>query len=99
MIVKRLSPKGRSVRITFELPKDAASATLNVTGSFNDWDVASHPMRLLKGKGVWQRQISFKPGQKVEFRYFADGRHWINDGNADAYVPNPYFSENGVIDV
>ena len=97
MITKRLSPKGRSVRVTFEMPADLAQESICVVGSFNDWNKASHPMQLRKKRGVWQKNISFKPGQVVEFRYFVDGQTWINDGHADAYEPTPYFTDNGVL--
>lgn len=97
MIRKQVSRKGRSVRVTFELPSEIASERIAVAGDFNDWDTENHSMRLDEKRGVWKTSISFKPGESHEFRYFVDGRTWCNDETADGYAPNPYFSENCIL--
>ena len=97
MIEKKVSPKGKSVRVTFELPAEAASNSAAVVGSFNEWDISKHPMKLDKKKGVWTKSISFKPGDTVEFRYFVDERQWRNEEDADRYTATPFFSENSVL--
>ena len=97
MIAKKPSPKGKSVRVTFELPAESASNSAAVAGSFNEWDVTRHPMKLDKKKGVWTKSISFKPGETVEFRYFIDESEWRNEEQADSYAATPYFSENSVL--
>ena len=97
MITKKLSPKGKSLRLTFELPAEAAAESVAVAGDFNEWDVEKHPMKFDTKKGVWSKAISVKPGRAYEFRYFVDGANWVNDEAAEALVATPYFSENGVI--
>lgn len=97
MILKKISPKGRSVRVTFELPIEEAQHSVSVVGSFNGWDTAGHPMERNARKGVWSRGVSFKPGDTIEFRYLIDEHKWHNEPQADAYVPNPHYSENSVI--
>lgn len=97
MIEKKVSPKGKSVRVTFQLPEDAAQKSAAVVGDFNDWDPKQHPMK--KKNGVWQTAVSFKPGDTVQFRYYIDGETWRNDEQADRYTSNEYFSENGVLDL
>lgn len=97
MILKRVSPKGRSVYVTFELPIEDAQHSASVVGSFNGWDTAKHPMKRDDRKGVWTKGLSFKPGSRVEFRYFIDGHKWHNEPQADGHVPNPHYSENSVI--
>ncbi len=97
MISKRVSPKGRSVRVTFAVPAQLAKRSICIAGSFNDWDTESHPLRLDEKRGVWQRAISFKPGTEVQFRYFVDGHAWHNEAEADAWVPTPFFSDNSVL--
>ena len=56
-------------------------------------------MKLDSARGVWTRSISFKPGDKVEFRYLVDGHRWRNDEDADSYASTPYFSENSVLEL
>lgn len=99
MIEKQVSPKGKSVRVTFELPAEAAEKSVALVGSFNDWDVQKDTLKLNKKKGVWTKSISFKPGETVEFRYFVDEAQWVNDETADRYESTPYFSENSVIEL
>lgn len=97
MIEKKASPKGKSVRVTFQLPGDVAQDSVSVVGDFNDWDAQKNPMT--KKGDVWSTAISFKPGDTVHFRYYIDGQHWRNDEQADRYSSNEYFSENGVLDL
>ena len=97
MIAKKVSPKGKSVRVTFELPAEAATDSAAVVGSFNEWDINKHPMTFDKKKGVWTKSISFTPGETVEFRYFIDERQWRNEEEADGYTETPFFSENSVL--
>ena len=99
MIDKKASPKGKSVRVTFELPAEVAEKSVAVAGSFNDWDVEKDTLKLDKKKGVWTKSISFKSGETVEFRYFVDEAQWVNEEGADRYEATPYFSENSVIEL
>ena len=99
MIEKKTSPKGRSVRVTFELPAEVAAASVSVVGSFNEWNPEKHLMKLDGKKEKWTRSISFKPGDTHEFRYLIDGDSWRNDESADRYTANPFFCENGVLEV
>ncbi len=99
MVSKKTSPKGKSVRVTFSVPGDVADESLAVVGDFNDWDPRQHSMKLDKKNGVWTKSISFKPGTRLEFRYFADGTSWLNDEAADEYVPNGFLSDNSVVEL
>ncbi len=99
MIEKKASPKGRSVRVTFELPSEAASEKVAVVGDFNEWNPEKDKMKLDKKSGVWKKSISLKPGNEYQFRYFVDEREWRNDEEADGYAANPYYGENSVIAV
>jgi 1,4-alpha-glucan branching enzyme len=99
MIQKQASARGKSVKVTFELPSEAAQESVSVVGDFNAWDAEKDKMKLDRKKGVWTKSVSLKPSGSYQFRYFVDGRDWRNDDQADRYVANEYASENGVIDV
>lgn len=99
MINKKASPKGKSVRVTFELPADAANESVAVVGDFNDWDENKDVMKFDSKSGVWSKSISLKPGNTYEFRYLVDGRQWRNDENADGYAPNPHSGQNCIVSV
>lgn len=99
MINKKPSPKGKSVRVIFELPADAASDSVNVVGDFNNWDESKDSMKFDAKSGVWTKAISVKPGNSYEFRYLVDGQDWRNDEQADGYTQNPYHGQNSVVSV
>lgn len=99
MIEKKLSPKGRSMKVTFRQPASVADESIAVVGDFNDWDSARHEMKLSIKNGEWSRTISMKPGNAYEFRYLVDGREWKNDDQADRFVRNMFLGENGVLDL
>jgi len=97
MITKKLSPKGRSVRVKFTLP-EAAADRASIVGNFNGWDDSKHTMKFNKKAGVFEKEISFKPGDRLEFRYLVDGQ-WKNDDSADGYEPSGYLSENCIVEL
>lgn len=99
MIEKKMSPKGKSCRVTFELPADVAKESVAVVGDFNDWDKSKHQMSLDEKNGVWKTTVALKPGTAYQFRYFVDEREWRNDEQADRFVSNEFFSENSVIEL
>ena len=82
--------------VTFELPADVNAQTACVVGEFNDWNVESNPMT--RGKdGSFSVIVSLKVGQAYRFRYLLDDGRWENDPAADAYEPNPYGSDDSVV--
>ncbi len=98
MIKKAYSLTGRSCRVTFELLPDVRAQTACLCGEFNGWHETSRPMRRRKGGG-FTLTLSLKPGQPYRFRYLLDGERWENDWAADSYVPNPFASEDSVVQV
>lgn len=99
MIRKKLSSKGKTVRVTFQLPSDAATERVAIVGDFNDWNLEKDTMKLDEKSGVWKKSISLKSGNEYQFRYLVDGVAWCNDEEADGFAPNPYYSENCVLTV
>ncbi len=99
MIEKTVSPKGKSVRVLFELPAEVAHESVKVVGDFNEWNADKGAMTFDAKTGVWTKAISLKPGNRYEFRYLVDGQEWQNDEEADGYVPNPFSGHNCVLNV
>ena len=97
MIIKKVSPKGRSVRVKFVLPVLAADRA-SVVGNFNGWDDSKHKMKFNEKEGAFEKEISFKPGERLEFRYLVDGE-WKNDESADGFEPSGFFSQNCIVEL
>ena len=96
MITKKYSQDGKKCRVTFKLPVEINSETVQLYGEFTSW--VGQNMTKQK-KGSFTLSITLPAGHKYQFRYLLDGNSWENDTQADAFVPNPYGSEDSVLDI
>ena len=88
-------------KVTFKLSKDEAKNAdkVCIVGDFNDWDVATNPMKRLKN-GSFSYTVVLPKDAQYQFRYLLDDNQWENDRNADAYIPSPMsVDENSVLAV
>ena len=92
---KTYSKAGKTCRVTFELPANGDADSVALLGEFNDWDASRHELKKRKG-GRFSTTLSLEPGE-YRFRYLVDGKKWVNDPEADKYIPNMYGSEDSVI--
>ena len=99
MINKKYSPKGKSCKVTFELPADVATDQVAVLGEFNNWNTEENTMKLRKKDGKWACTVALKPGNTYQFRYLADGQNWLNEEKADGFEANVFGSQNSVIEL
>ena len=99
-LVKKYSKKKDTCKVTFTLPKEAVQGGKNVVlvGEFNNWNPAEG-IALVNKKNGYETVIELASGRKYEYRYLVDGRTWVNDFKADAYVPNSFGTENSVVTV
>jgi len=98
MIKKTYFRDGQSCRVTFRVPEERNATRVNLVGEFNDWDIISDPMRKRRD-GSFSLTLSLTPGNSYRFRYLVDDTTWENEPEADAYVPNPYGTEDSLIHV
>lgn len=100
-ITKSFLKTRASCKVKFRLtPEEARGASeVFLVGDFNDWSDTSHPMKLLKD-GSFSLEIELPLGQDCQFRYRTGDNMWLNDPEADAYVPCAYAStENSLVKV
>ena len=98
MIKKSYSKTGRSCRVTFDVEADQSVKVAALCGDFNAWDTTSTPMKRRKD-GKFSVTVSLSPGQPYRFRYLLDGAQWENDADADRHLPNPFGSNDSVIEL
>lgn len=68
-----------------------------VLGDFNNWDPTDAAMRKVKD-GSFTKTIDLEVGNEYQFRYLVDGARWLNDAEADKYVPSGVAAEeNGIV--
>jgi 1,4-alpha-glucan branching enzyme len=84
------------VRVTFIFPAYEGEGKLCLVGDFNGWDQQARPMSRNR-EGDWETTLDFEPNQQYEYRYLADDRTWHNDPEPDAFVRNPYGSQNSLV--
>lgn len=95
MIRKYRSPNPGHVRVVFELPSCVWADRISVTGDFNDWNQAAHPL-VQNRQGVWQVAVDLPIGHTYQFRYVIDGQ-WRTDSHADGFADNGYGSQNSIV--
>lgn len=97
-MIKKQYLKNRPVcKVTFSLPANAGAQKAEVVGDFTDWQPM--PMEQLKD-GRFKAVVELEQGNQYQFRYrINDGSEWVNETEADSFVPNPYAGENSVITV
>ncbi len=83
----------QQIEFTFCAPE---AKKVYIAGTFNDWNTKS--MLMKKGKdGTWRIMVKLSPG-KYEYKYFVD-ETWAQDIPSAELVPNPFGTNNCVIDV
>lgn len=89
----------RKCRVMFILPKRIMknAKKAHVVGEFNSWSHSATQMKKLKN-GTFVATIELPIGREYQFRYLLDNKVWINDLDADRFVPTPFGdSENCVL--
>ena len=87
------SPKKKRVGFSLNAP-DAASVLL--AGSFCDWELGAVVLKRQKG-GIWKTTLSLEPGT-YRYRFIVDGQ-WYNDPACARKEPNPFGSEDCLVEV
>lgn len=94
MISKRYFKTVDECEVSFKVEPEGAEQVELFLES-NDWEPI--PMKALKS-GPFKAKVRLPLGEQIEFRYRVNEDWWINDEDADAYVPNEHGSENSVVD-
>ena len=97
MPVKKYNKNRTSCQVTFRLPKEVSAQTAALCGDFNAWDNEANPMKRA-ANGSFRLVVKLEPGQ-YRYRYLLDGVRWENDWEAEAYVDNPFGSEDALVEV
>jgi 1,4-alpha-glucan branching enzyme len=92
MITRRR--KGDNVRVTFTAPDGGGDGPVYLAGSFTGWERV--PMKRQRD-GQWKTTVELEPGHNYEFRYVTAEEHWLNDPDADYFLPTPLGNDNSVI--
>jgi 1,4-alpha-glucan branching enzyme len=93
MIKKKFFKTKQECEVSFELTSEGAEQVELLCES-NDWQ----PIEMKKArKDTFRTRIRLPSDGRYQFRYLVDRQSWINDEDADAYVPNHFGGEDGVL--
>lgn len=98
MIQKKYLKSKDVYRTTFRLDKQDANGaqSVKVLGEFNDWgNQDAIEMEQLKNGDF--KAVADLPKGQYEFKYLVDQDNWINEPEADQYVPDTFGGENSVV--
>lgn len=95
--MKKAGTNNGKTRVTFEIPAELGSAGVSICGDFNNWSTDAHRLKRRKD-GSLSVTISLPPG-RYEYRYLLEDGRWENDWSCDGYAPNPFGSDNSVVEV
>lgn len=98
-MIKKQYLKSRPVcKVTFQLPAEVEAESVVIVGDFNNWQQGATPMEQLKD-GRFKAIVELQKDSEYQFRYLLNGTQWVNEDEADKFVPNPYAGENSVVAV
>jgi hypothetical protein len=98
MLQKKLLAGGRKVEVTFRMPPLDDVVELYLCGDFSGWQVKGIPF-VLEPDNTWVARLELDGGKKYRFRYHDNQGRWMNDREADGYVPNDFGSEDSILDL
>ncbi len=95
MLKKKFFKTNDDCEVTFEYETESA-AQVALVSETNGWQ----PMEMKKRQkdGVFYARLRLPKDGQFQYRYLVDGHNWVNDSAADAYVPNEFGGQNGVVD-
>jgi 1,4-alpha-glucan branching enzyme len=100
MIAKKQYLKSKPVaKVTLEITAEQAgdAETIHVVGDFNGWDVTANPMKKFKN-GSFKATLELEAEKEHQFRYLVNGTTWMNESEADKFVPSGVsYDENSVL--
>ncbi|MCP4022982.1 MAG: glycoside hydrolase [Desulfobacteraceae bacterium] len=78
-------------KVTFRLSANEIgdAQNVNILGEFNNWDLNATPMKRLKS-GDFSYVLNLEKDHAYQFRYLIDNETYMNDTDADAYLPSPF---------
>ncbi|MCL9774164.1 isoamylase early set domain-containing protein [Vibrio methylphosphonaticus] len=94
MINKRFFKTKDEVEVTFEL--DGANVdSVVLMAEFHDWQPIQ--MKKVAKTKSFKYRTRLPKDAEYQFRYLVNETEWVNDAEADHYVPNGFGADNGIV--
>ena len=88
-LIKEIDSAQGICKVTFIVPAEIAKEfkNINIVGDFNYWDIHVNPMKETNEDGSKFIALELPLNNEYEFKYFCDGNTWLNEPDADEFVP------------
>lgn len=94
MLKKKFFKTKDQAEVTFEFARPDIDS-VRLVADFNDWQPVD--MSYSKKDKVFRAKVRLPKDDVFYFRYLLDDSEWENDYQADAYIPNPFGSDDSVL--
>jgi len=88
-LVKEINDELGVCKVTFIVPEEIAKKfkRINIVGDFNYWDIHVNPLKETNEDGSKFIALELPLNNEYEFKYFCDENTWLNEPDADEFVP------------
>lgn len=94
MINKRFFKTKDEVEVTFELDATNVESAV-LMADFLDWQPT--PMKKVAKTKSFKYKTRLPKDSEFQFRYLVNESEWVNDAQADQYVPNGFGADNCIV--
>lgn len=95
MLKKRFFKTKDECEVAFELSPAGGVERVSLVCEANGWE----PIEMKRNRqGRFRTRLRLPRERQYQFRYLIDRQEWVNDEAADAYLPNSFGGENGILD-
>lgn len=95
MINKRFFKTKDEVEVTFELAVPSQASKVEIVADFLGWQ--PEPMKKVAKTGTFKFKTRLPKDGEYQFRYLLDTEQWVNDAEADQYIPNGFGEDNCLV--
>jgi len=95
MINKRFFKTKDEVEVTFELDAPDVASNVAIVADFLDWQ--PQPMKKVPKSSTFKFKTRLPKDCSYQFRYLLDEEQWVNDPQADQYIPNGFGEDNCLV--
>jgi 1,4-alpha-glucan branching enzyme len=94
LVVTATASVAHATAVTFRYRAPTPANSVNLAGSFNQWDTGATPMENVDG--VWEVTVDLPPGRH-QYKYVVDGSEWITDEWALEFSDDGFGGQNSVV--
>jgi len=87
-----------ATEVTFQYRPSGPANTVCVAGSFNEWNLAAHPMAGPDADGLWKTRVDIPAGTH-QYKFVVNGDQWFTDETAAAFADDGFGGQNSVLEL